>query len=65
MIRNLQTDITSVPNLVNRISRLINFRTDFENSVLAEKGLNKSVNRFFDINSCLIDFEMFDFGGNK
>lgn len=54
---SLQSDITSVLNLAKRIDRLFKFRADFMKPASLEKDLNKSVNRFFEINSNSIDFE--------
>ena len=56
--RYLQTDVTSVLNLAKRINCLFKFRVDFMKLVSLEKDMNKSVNRFFEINPSSIDFEM-------
>ena len=55
--RYLQTDVTSVLNLAKRINCLFKFRIDFMKPVSLENDVNKSVNRFFEINSNSIDFE--------
>ena len=57
MKRSLQTDVASVLNLAKRINRLFKFRVDFMKSDILEKDVNKSVNRFFEINLNSIDFE--------
>jgi len=55
--RSLQTDVASVLNLAKRINCLFKFRVDFMKSDILEKDVNKSVNRFFEINLNSIDFE--------
>ncbi|RKX19404.1 MAG: hypothetical protein DRP35_07770 [Candidatus Zixiibacteriota bacterium] len=57
MKRSLQTDVASVLNLAKRINCLFKFRVDFMKSDILEKDVNKSVNRFFEINLNSIDFE--------